>query len=92
MEEIIDVMSTKSFLFCIGGSWFYSNTGYVFLGLIVEQVTGLKFKEAVQFHIASPLKLESFEALGINSYPLDVARIQPLDGRHNIPNKRISEC
>lgn len=40
-----------------GSGWYYSNTGYQLLKLIIEQQTKLKFNEVIEQFIAEPLKL-----------------------------------
>lgn len=40
-----------------GKKFSYSNTGYIILGLIIEQVSGLSFRQFIQKEITEPLKL-----------------------------------
>ena len=40
------------------GNWFYSNTGYVLLGMIIEQVTGQSWIDAVTERILEPLGMD----------------------------------
>ena len=42
-----------------GAKFFYSDTGYVLLGLIIERLTKLSFSEALNKYIINPLKLEN---------------------------------
>ncbi len=39
-NQIIERMSTKQFLFCSGQHRYYLSTGLVFLGAIIEDITG----------------------------------------------------
>ncbi|MCC3153593.1 serine hydrolase domain-containing protein [Hymenobacter sp. BT770] len=39
----------------------YSNLGYVLLGQIIEQVSGLRYEDYVRTHILAPLKLKASE-------------------------------
>ncbi len=41
------------------GQWFYSNTGYVLLGMIIEQITGQAIGELMQSRIFDPLGMET---------------------------------
>lgn len=50
-------------LFCPGAYWNYSNTGYTFLGQIVERIDGKPFHEAVRARIIAPLGLKHTVAL-----------------------------
>jgi D-alanyl-D-alanine carboxypeptidase len=40
------------------GQWWYSNTGYILLGLIIEQATGKSYEENLRERIFEPLGLE----------------------------------
>lgn len=46
-----------------GKEWFYSNTNYLILGLVVEKITGLSFTDAINQNI-----LESFQNKGDQVY------------------------
>jgi D-alanyl-D-alanine carboxypeptidase len=41
------------------GQWHYSNTGYVLLGMIIEQITGQTIGDLLQTRIFDPLGMES---------------------------------
>ncbi len=41
------------------GKWHYSNTGYVLLGMIIEQITGQTIGDLMQTRIFDPLGMES---------------------------------
>ena len=47
-----------------GQGWNYSNTGYVVLGLLVEQVTGKPWGRAVEERVIGPLRLEGTSVPG----------------------------
>jgi D-alanyl-D-alanine carboxypeptidase len=40
------------------GKWYYSNTGWILLGLIIEQATGKSYEENLEERIFEPLGLE----------------------------------
>ncbi len=42
-----------------GTDWNYGNSGYYLLGLIIEEVTGVNYDEAMQKHILEPAGLEN---------------------------------
>lgn len=60
-EQIIDVVSfaqqwcSADLQWEPGAQWGYSNSGYVLLGAIVEQVTGLAFEPALRALVLDPL-------------------------------------
>lgn len=59
-EELLATATRHPLNFCPGTNWYYSNTGYVMLGLIAEAVDGQSLSEIIDHRIAKPLKLDSF--------------------------------
>jgi D-alanyl-D-alanine carboxypeptidase len=57
-EELARISIEESPLFDPGTGWFYSNTNYVLLGLVLEQVTGKPISQLYQKEIIGPLHLE----------------------------------
>jgi len=58
-EEIIKATLRHPFHFSPGKGWFYSNTGYILLGMIIEKVTGNKIEDEVKNRILRPLRLKN---------------------------------
>jgi D-alanyl-D-alanine carboxypeptidase len=58
-RELLKIAAKHRFDFCPGTDWYYSNTGYVMLGLIAEAITKQPLAELVDQHIAEPLGLSS---------------------------------
>jgi D-alanyl-D-alanine carboxypeptidase len=58
-HELLSVAFAHPPLFEPGTSWFYSNTNYVVLGLLVEAVTGRPLEQEVQARIIDPLRLRA---------------------------------
>ena len=56
-RELVDVGISHSPDFPPGKGWHYSNTNYVLLGMILEQVTGRKIQDVFVDKIFKPLKL-----------------------------------
>ncbi|MBS1493833.1 MAG: serine hydrolase [Bacteroidetes bacterium] len=54
-KELILKYGSGDLEFEPGTSWNYSNTGYVILGAIIEEVTGKKYEEVLQENILNPL-------------------------------------
>jgi D-alanyl-D-alanine carboxypeptidase len=69
--ELLSVAFTHPPLFRAGTSWFYSNTNYVVLGLMVEAVTGRPLGQELQARILDPLQLEA------TSFDVDVVIHDP---------------
>lgn len=57
-HEMIDRMIEYGITFEPGEKFEYSNSGYLLLGYIIEEVTGLSYDEALQEMITDPLGLE----------------------------------
>ena len=61
--ELIAVADGHRLDFCPGTNWNYSNTGYVMLARIAEQIEGEPFAQLIEKRIAAPLELTSFRLL-----------------------------
>lgn len=57
-EELVAFGVAESPLFAPGAQFDYSNTNYVLLGLVVEQVTGRPVGEVLEANIFDPLELD----------------------------------
>jgi D-alanyl-D-alanine carboxypeptidase len=58
-EDLLEIAARHRFDFCPGTDWYYSNTGYVMLGLIAEAVTKQSLAALIGQRIAKPLELGS---------------------------------
>ena len=58
-NELLSVAFAHPALFRPGTSWFYSNTNYVVLGLLVEAVSGRPLEQELQARIIDPLRLRA---------------------------------
>ncbi len=58
-EDIIEVVRNEQLEFTPGESFSYSNTGYVLLGLIIEQVSGQPYSDYIEEHIFSPSGMQN---------------------------------
>jgi len=76
-EDVARFLEARPLLFCPGTDWYYSNSGYMLLGRIIEQATGESFSAAVATRIAEPIGASSFTALVQGESPPDVAPAQP---------------
>ena len=56
-EDLIAFVLNKPPLFKAGEGWYYSDTGYLLLGLIIERVTGHSYYEEVTRRFLEPLHL-----------------------------------
>jgi D-alanyl-D-alanine carboxypeptidase len=55
VEELIAMFRDEPFDFAPGESWRYNNSGYILLGAIVEQLSGMPYGEFVEKRIFAPL-------------------------------------
>jgi D-alanyl-D-alanine carboxypeptidase len=89
-EELVGLATDHPALFPPGEQFYYSNTNYVLLGLIVQKITGETLTEAVRQRITAPLDMSSSTMattsaldtpyahgymLGLGDEPLDVTGI-----------------
>ncbi len=58
-EGLISLVLDESPLFPAGEGWSYSDTGYLILGLIIEEATDLSFEELVQSRLLKPARLKN---------------------------------
>jgi D-alanyl-D-alanine carboxypeptidase len=81
-EELARIGIKESPLFDPGTEWFYSNTNYVLLGLVLEKVTGKPIDKLYQKEIIWPLDLEETSFPGTSS-----AIPEPYDHGHTLQGK-----
>lgn len=68
-EETVKAALRHPSHFSPGKGWFYSNTGYILLGMIIEKVTGNKIENEIQERILNPINLDN------TSFPVDFSGI-----------------
>ncbi|MBK9734337.1 MAG: serine hydrolase [Saprospiraceae bacterium] len=56
-KSFVEFEKTKPLDFPVGTDWSYSNSGYYFLGYIIQKVTGLGYEQAVAKYIFNPLQM-----------------------------------
>ncbi|KQI71354.1 beta-lactamase [Loktanella sp. 5RATIMAR09] len=56
-EEVLGFASGHAHLFASGTAWSYSDTGYILLGLLIEEVSGRTYYNVVQERFLGPLEL-----------------------------------
>ncbi|BBM03197.1 non-ribosomal peptide synthetase [Microbulbifer sp. GL-2] len=74
-EELLSYFNaeTSSFGPESDGQWLYSSSGYILLGLIIEQVTGEKFEHQLSSRITQPLGLNNTHLQGFEVYNENLA-------------------
>ncbi len=57
--EVLTLLEhTDHGMFAPGAQWYYSNSGYVVLGLVVAKISGQPFREFLSRHIFAPLHMD----------------------------------
>jgi len=57
-RSFVEFEKTKPLDFPVGTGWSYSNSGYYFLGYIIQKVTGISYEQAVAKYIFDPLQMK----------------------------------
>ena len=57
-EELVGFVRDREPLFAPGDGWAYSDTGYILLGLVIEEVTGRAYYDEVRERFLAPLGLD----------------------------------
>ena len=58
-EQMLSLFKDKPLQFTPGTKWRYSNSGYLLLGYIIEDVTGLTYQQAIRNYIFIPLQMKN---------------------------------
>ncbi len=77
LKDNIRILKKHGPLFCPGQYWRYSNTGYLFLGEIAEQVYGQPLSEVIQNKIIDKIGLKNSYMVTIGDNLSDVAKPRP---------------
>ncbi len=56
-DELVALFRDEPFDFAPGEGWLYNNSGYYLLGMIIEEVTGMDYDEALREMLFEPLGL-----------------------------------
>ncbi len=56
--QLVDGIRNETPAFAPGESWMYSNSGYLFLGIIIERASGMKYADYMQTKLFTPLGLK----------------------------------
>jgi D-alanyl-D-alanine carboxypeptidase len=59
--DLVRFAASKPLVFAPGTQWSYSNTNYIALGLVIEQVTGRSYADELERRIFQPLELDATE-------------------------------
>jgi D-alanyl-D-alanine carboxypeptidase len=86
-EGLIGFLAGKEPLFAAGSAWAYSDTGYLLLGLVIEEVTGAPWSDAVRLHFLEPHLLTGTISSDRRSLPgLAIGYVEP-DNPFSLPER-----
>ena len=74
VEELLDYARKRNAYFSPGDDVIYSNTNYIFLGMIIEVVEGKHFYEVFKDKIFNPLPLNFTQFAAIDPVPDNIIR------------------
>lgn len=87
-DDLLTYFNGKPLRFAPGTQFEYCNSGYVLLGLIIERVSGMTYRDFVAINILEPLKMRRtsydptghefpFKAVGYNDLSTDPPTVAP---------------
>lgn len=79
IKDNIEILKRHGALFCPGQNWRYSNTGYLFLGAIAEQVDGQRLSQIIRSRIIDKIGLSNTRMVDADDDVSDVAKPRPSD-------------
>ncbi len=66
-QQLLEIANLHEPDFCPGSSWYYSNTGYIALAMIAEQLDQQNYADIVAQRISKSLGLKQFQVLRPNN-------------------------
>lgn len=88
-EELVGFVLDDAALFEPGAGWSYSDTGYVLLGMVIEELTGEPWTEEVERRFLEPLRLDDTRASDGKDLPGLAAGYLAEDKPFGLPVKSI---
>ena len=71
--DVVNQVATDPYRFDPGTGFRYSNTGYILLGLIIEQISNSSFESYVQDHVLEPMGMENSGVISNAKTPTNLA-------------------
>ncbi len=90
-EMLIEYVLDQSALFAAGEGWSYSDTGYLLIGLIIEEVAERSFYKEVQERFLDPLDLSLTSPSDHHELPGLAAGYMSADNMFGLPAKTTSD-
>jgi D-alanyl-D-alanine carboxypeptidase len=89
-EELVGFVLDEPAPFPPGGDWSYSDTGYILVGLVIEQVAGRPFEEELRRRFLEPLGLDATTPSNQRALPGLAAGYTARDNPLGLPAKTTS--
>jgi len=90
-EQLIEFVLDEQPLFVAGEGWSYSDTGYILLGLIIEEVAGRSYYDEVEDRFLEPLNLELTSPSDRRELPELAAGYMAQNNPFGLPAKTLLE-
>lgn len=80
-SDYMPLFQDQTMKFRPGGRFSYSNGGYVFLGMLIEKLTGMVYRDFIQAHVLQPAEMHRSGFYAFNNLPENTANGY-LEDRH----------
>jgi D-alanyl-D-alanine carboxypeptidase len=88
-EFLVGCILDRPPLFEVGKGWYYTDSGYILLGLIIEAVTGNTYYDEVTQRFLHPCNLHQTEPSNKRTLPHLVAGYTPANNIFRVPTKTV---
>ncbi len=89
-EQLVEFVLDEPPLFPAGDDWSYSDTGYILVGMVIEQVAGRPYEEELERRFLEPLALDATEPSNQRALPRLAAGYTASDNPLGLPAKTTS--
>lgn len=72
-KDYLPLFEKQQYKFLPGERFSYSNGGYIFLGIIIEKLSGQKFRDFIRTNVLTPAEMRSSGFYAFNSLPENTA-------------------
>ncbi|EJS68494.1 serine hydrolase domain-containing protein [Bacillus wiedmannii] len=69
LKDFLPLFQSRSMMFAPGSKFHYNNAGFIILGLIIEEQTGLKFTEYIEKNIFKPIGMNDSGYFSLDTLP-----------------------
>ncbi|HDR6312832.1 TPA: serine hydrolase [Bacillus cereus] len=73
LKDFLPLFQNRNMMFAPGSKFHYNNAGFIILGLIIEEQTGLKFTEYIEKNIFKPIDMNDSGYFSLDILPRQTA-------------------